>query len=284
LPEKSIVGKRLLFTAVILGQCVLGAPPARAVGVFVQLFPLTGEIRLRNKDAAAFPFILYSIDSPSGALNSSSSVWKSISDTYDVSGNGFIDSTTNWTKLASSPMELSEGVFAGPGGSLPGMRSISLGNIWNPNAVSIPDLVVEVRDPANQLAPVTIEYALDGDYSGNNAVDSLDYSIWRPFFGSSSILLADGNLNGTIDAADYVVWRDNLGKSIPSFSTSNGLEIGRGALVVGAAVPEPASAMLLILACAGLLAGKANGAYGAIALARALLPARAAARRRARRR
>lgn len=76
-----------------------------------------------------------------------------------------------------------------------------------------------------------------GDYDGDGDVDANDYATWKNSFGQSVAAGtgADGSGNGVIDAADYTVWRDNL--------TS-----GSGA----AAVPEPTSAMLLML---GMFAG-----------------------------
>ena len=83
---------------------------------------------------------------------------------------------------------------------------------------------------------------MTGDYNGDTIVDSEDYDLWRASFGSTTNLAADGNGNQVIDAADYVVWRDTLG-----------LTLGAGT----AAVPEPASVMLLAIACAfAVLQGK----------------------------
>ena len=72
-----------------------------------------------------------------------------------------------------------------------------------------------------------------GDYDGNGHVDENDYLTWKGNFGQTGPnLLADGSRNGIIDVADYVVWR-------------NALNGGSGAS--GLAVPEPATACLLIL-------------------------------------
>ena len=79
---------RLLFAAT---ACLVVSAPCCAADLDALLFPLTGEIRFHNGSASPVPFVYYSIASSSNALNSSSLVWKSITDTYDVSGNGFID-------------------------------------------------------------------------------------------------------------------------------------------------------------------------------------------------
>jgi hypothetical protein len=91
------------------------------------------------------------------------------------------------------------------------------------------------------VAPV-----LTGDYNNNGIVDAADYTIWRDTLGSSSDLRANGDNSGAsagkIDQADYFAWKSNFGH------TASGS---------AAAVPEPASGLLLIL-----------GAYLAIGLAR----------------
>jgi hypothetical protein len=240
-----IVANRLLLAAFVTGACCFCAVGAEALTVTAQMYPYTGEIQLRNKSATPFPFTFYSIESDSGALNSSSLVWKSISDHYDVSGNGFIDPLNNWNKLSAvgSTTELSEAVVPAPGGTLPPMRAISLGNIWDPLEVPTPDLVFTVIDANNQSANVIVELAVAGDYSGNGVVDAGDYVVWRNSFGSSSILQADGNLNGVIDAGDYSIWRTNFGRSIVGFGSS----VSSGSSISGSAVPEPRSAMLLLI-------------------------------------
>ena len=103
----------------------------------VRVFPLTGEVQLHNANATAVPFVYYSVKSSTnhvGALNPTLPQWHSISDFYDASGNGFIDASHEWTKLPSITTDLAEGLLAGPGttGSLPALRSITLGSIWNP--------------------------------------------------------------------------------------------------------------------------------------------------------
>ena len=155
-----------LAAAVFYGWLAAHATPACAVELYAQLFPLTGEIRIVNRDAAPVPFVFYSITSAGGALDGSSEVWLSISENYDGSGDGLIDPDHEWFVLAEEPTELTEAVFNGPGGSFPATRAISLGQIWDPFAVPFPDLVFDIRDD-EQVIPVTIELALDGDYSSN---------------------------------------------------------------------------------------------------------------------
>ena len=229
--------------------CLAVGAPARAANLNVQLFPLTGEVRFRNTTASAVPFALYSITSPSGALNNSSLVWKSIMDNYDLSGNGFIDPTNEWTKISAVSTDLTEGVFTGPGGSLPAFRSISLGNIWNAALYPFPDLAFSIAQPDTSPISITTQFAVAGDYDANGSVNALDYTVWRQSFGSTTSLNADGNLNGVIDAADYAIWRNNFGQSLPGAGSGSSLQ-------VGSAVPEPTSAILLVSALAFPLIGR----------------------------
>ena len=93
-----------------------------------------------------------------------------------------------------------------------------------------------IQDTSHSLA-VSFAALLPGDYDGNDIVDSADYNLWRPTFGSTT----DRNRNGVVDAGDYVLWR--IKQSIPA--------AGASGPVNSAAVPEPTSLVLLIFAVAG---------------------------------
>ena len=252
--------KRLLFVAT---ACLAASAPCCAANLDAQLFPLTGEIRLRNNSALAVPFVYYSIASASNALNNSSLVWKSITDTYDVSGNGFIDPSFNWTKLSSASNLLTEGVLSGPGGSLAAFRSVSLGSIWNPVMYPSHDLGFTVLQADMSPVTITTQFAVAGDYNGNGTVDMPDFNTWRQSYGSTSNLAADGNLNGVVDGADYVLWRKNIGQSLLLIGSGSGLGgdggggFGSG-LQLGGAVPEPGAAALILSASLALLTARAR--------------------------
>jgi PEP-CTERM motif len=253
-PENPRLSKQLILIAAVLYSHAAASAAVLGATVYVQLFPLTGEVRFTNRDATPFSFVLYSIKSTSGALNGSASVWKSISDNYDVSGNGFIDPLNNWVKVKALPTELTEGEVPDPGGTLAPFRSISLGKIWNPHTAPNPalDLSFSFTSASGPQPMVQVDYAIDGDYNGDHKVDISDYQdSWKPFFGSTFALTADGNLNGVVDAADYTVWRDHLGTVLPSppFAAIPGS--GSGAALLTSAVPEPTSLVLSLLAAAG---------------------------------
>jgi hypothetical protein len=79
-----------------------------------------------------------------------------------------------------------------------------------------------------------------GDYNHNGIVDAADYVVWRANQGTNNVLPNDP-IGGTIGAAQYNQWRANFGPTAGS---------GAGA-IVNAAVPEPATFVLLMFAATG---------------------------------
>jgi hypothetical protein len=74
-----------------------------------------------------------------------------------------------------------------------------------------------------------------GDYNGNHVVDAADYTLWRNAMSAGGTLMNDAS-PGSVSVADYTYWKAHFGA--PG---------GSGAL---SAVPEAASALLLVLAAA----------------------------------
>jgi hypothetical protein len=248
------LSRRLLVGIASLIGVVLMAPVALSTSLMLQMYPLTGELRLLNSTNTPIPIIFYEIRSPSGGLNGASGVWTSISDTYDKppGGNGFIDSANDWNEISATPFDLTEGTVHDPGGMLPAFRSIGLGRIWNPNVATAASIVPTFLQSPGQ-SPMTFDKTLvvDGDYSTNLSVGPEDYSPWSILFGSSSFPLADGNHNGIVDAADYTVWRDNLGAHyVPGLG-----EAGGGGALSAAAVPEPTGVLLALVGSSGAFGG-----------------------------
>jgi hypothetical protein len=231
------------------------AATARA-DVTAQLFPLTGEVRLLNRGETPVPIVFYSISSSAGALNGSNAVWKSITQNYDSPfgaspGNGLVDPDGEWIKLSSSSTALTEGALDVDGGSLPALRAISLGLIWDPDQVAFPDLIFDIQNDAESV-PVTVELALDGDYSADQVVDAADYLLWRKIVDSMMYAYyADGDLDGAVDVDDYVVWQHNFGLTLP-LPPYGPVGSGGGLSPVAGGVPEPTSFVLFSIA-AGMI-------------------------------
>jgi hypothetical protein len=80
---------------------------------------------------------------------------------------------------------------------------------------------------------------LPGDYNQNGVVDAADYVLWRKH-NNTAVTLPNDSTPGT-DPSDYNVWRSHFGQTAGS---------GSGASA-NAAVPEPATLVLLMFAAAG---------------------------------
>jgi hypothetical protein len=107
-----------------------------------------------------------------------------------------------------------------------GFFSGGAGNVYLDNLVVI----------NNDLSP-----GINGDYNNNSIVDAADYLVWRKNVGTSTTLPND-SIGGTIGTAQYNQWRANFGKPAPGSGSGVGMD---------AAVPEPATLVLLIFAVAG---------------------------------
>ncbi len=80
-----------------------------------------------------------------------------------------------------------------------------------------------------------------GDYNNNGIVDQADYLLWRNNQGTTNVL-ANDSIGGRIGGAQYDQWRSHFGQT-------GG--ISSGASLESAAVPEPTTLSLLILAGVG---------------------------------
>jgi hypothetical protein len=78
---------------------------------------------------------------------------------------------------------------------------------------------------------------LTGDYNNDGTVDAADFVVWRKYSGTTTTLPNDPH-GGTIGAIQFNTWRAHFGQTAGSGASSN------------ASVPEPASAILLILGAA----------------------------------
>jgi hypothetical protein len=103
--------------------------------------------------------------------------------------------------------------------------------------IDVPDLLSRNGTFTLRQQPITVP----GDYNGNGAVDAADYVVWRKFNNTMTTLpndLTPGNVAGS----DFNVWRAHFGEIASSGS----------AATADAAVPEPATLLLLSVAPAGI--------------------------------
>jgi PEP-CTERM motif len=109
--------------------------------------------------------------------------------------------------------------------------------IIDTGASSTPTLLATA--PANTtfrgIAFVASAVGLTGDYNSDGKVDAGDYVTWRKAEGTSNVL-ANDPAGGTIGPTQYTNWRANFGKPP-----------GAGSGLEAASVPEPASAVLLMI-------------------------------------
>jgi hypothetical protein len=232
---------------------------AEAAALHAQLMPLTGEVRLHNPYDMNLNFVFYSVRSPAGTLNASPAVWHSITDNYDASGNGSVDSRGEWIKIAAEPVELAEGVLLGPGGTLAAQQTISLGRIWNQGVTPFPDLTFEVIQLNGESAEVVVEFGLNGDFNQNGIVDAADYVEWRTTNATQVVPYsgADGNGDGIVNDQDYLVWRAGFGAVLrPDGGVSLAAGGAAAAIAAAMAIPEPSACLLFALGIA--IAGSAR--------------------------
>ena len=81
----------------------------------------------------------------------------------------------------------------------------------------------------------------DADFDGDGDIDGADFLAWQRGLGGAGTAKADGNANGdaAVDGLDLAVWETQFGTSSVSLNA--------------ASVPEPASALLMLLAAPLLL-------------------------------
>jgi hypothetical protein len=96
-----------------------------------------------------------------------------------------------------------------------------------------------LADGTDGVAIWTKSVGVPGDYNENGVVDAADYVLWRKN-NNTAVTLPNDATPGT-SPADYDVWRAHFGQPPGSGSGAN----------AHAAVPEPATSVLLILATVG---------------------------------
>ena len=187
--------------------------------------PTTGQTQIRN--TSSFPISLdgYTVTSTFGAIDSAQ--WSSLDDQNAAGG--------DWQEANATLNRISELKFAGAVNLTTG-QSLSIGSAFNETAGK-QDLGFQFILSGEQTARTgAVVYgaitapSIPGDFNGDTIVNGADLTKWKGDFGVNAN--SDANGDGKSDGADFLVWQRNFG-------------IG-AATVAAAAVPEPATAMLLI--------------------------------------
>jgi hypothetical protein len=78
-----------------------------------------------------------------------------------------------------------------------------------------------------------------GDFDGNGMVNGADLAAWRTNFGDTTATLSQGDADadGDVDGRDFLIWQRNVGPA---------------AVIAAQAIPEPATAALMVFAVAVL--------------------------------
>ena len=97
-----------------------------------------------------------------------------------------------------------------------------------------------VKNPTSLVLQSIGGASVAGDYNSNGVVDAADYVVWRNTNGQNVTpgTGADGNGDGAVNASDYTFFRARFGNT-------SGSGVGSGA----GAVPEPTTAVLVLMAC-----------------------------------
>lgn len=227
----------------------------------------TGTITLVT-DENINNLIGYAIVSDAGALVDDN--WNQISENYDASAGGGdvgFDTEGNWTVLSQdgTATDFTEFDFDGAnGGDLTMGEQLVLGNAgaWQRNPIEDLEFELILSDDSRYAAPVRFEgnggEMFDPlDLSLNGMVGMEDWEIFRDnhlrdfdeegLTGVEAALLGDLTGDGDSDFADFIEFRDGFTAAAGAGSFVAALEAAGGA-----AVPEPATGLLLMCACSGL--------------------------------
>ncbi len=166
-----------------------------------------------------------------------------------VSGPAFYGSFA--TSEYGGPVPLATGTPQDPDYSHwePGTSSFVYGTSTPQEAAMDPDLTSGTRKLFTALDAAAMKDIgwsvvppppLYGDYNDNGFVDAADYTIWRKLL-NQNVTMPNDATPGTVRNSDYTVWRTNFGKSA----------LG-GAAPAITMVPEPSSAVLLVISCVAI--------------------------------
>jgi hypothetical protein len=166
-----------------------------------------------------------------------------LSDTINgaSSGNGifFYDQTSGLQQVARTGDSLGGSTIASVSfyGTMPSTIAVSPEtNATGLNNLGQVAFAYSLANGTDGVAIWTPPAGVPGDYNNNGIVDAADYVLWR----KGGPLANEVDATGTVNAADHAAWRSRFGNS-----SGNGASI-----IPSAAVPEPSTLVLIILAAA----------------------------------
>lgn len=195
---------------------------------------ITGGMELTNSSGQDIEFDYYEVTSAGNSLAPAG--WNSL----DAQGLDSVGAGPGESWLAGgnpSSADLSEAFLLGSTTLADGGAAIDLGNAYDA-AVNAQDIVFRYRDPARpgSLLDAVIEYEADltADFEPDGDVDADDLATWAAAYATTAN--GDTNSDGDSDGADFLNWqRQYTGAAALSSSA--------------AAVPEPASVVLVMAGC-----------------------------------
>lgn len=168
----------------------------------------------------------------------------------------------HWEMLTSSANQFAEAFLFGSS-ALDRSSSASLGQLQSGLdadplvAAANSDVMFTYSLASGDIVTGVVEYFFEevqgvpGDFNNDGVVNTADYTVWRDNLGGTFDLNGNGNETGgsagVVDSADYTLWKQNFGNStgaLQAVTHSN------------AAVPEPATAALVLLAAIGASLGR----------------------------
>jgi concanavalin A-like lectin/glucanase superfamily protein len=206
----------------------------------LQIDPIDGDVQLKNTTTNPITLNSYRITSATNALSAAN--WNPVANGNELQAQFPLgDGTGNGWEMAQSPSngELVEWYLNG-NSTLNANQTLYLGKAFN--AAGMHDVALHYTTADLTVTTGSVEYVavaapgVAGDYNNDGTVDAADYVIWRESVGTPSSLPNDP-FGGTVGDNQYNQWRANFGKTA-----------GSGAGLDVAAVPEPASLGLLVVA------------------------------------
>ncbi len=191
--------------------------------------PDTGEAAIQNQSQFDVDIDGYLITSESGSLDPAG--WTSFGDSGQ----------SGWTEANAADNHIGELNLSGSRYLAGESSALGIGTPFDFNDAGVQqDLEFEFHLASGETMTGVVEYGalppagLLGDYNGDGSVDAADYTVWRDTLSAGATTLLNDPTPGTVDESDYTYWRSHFGETL-----------GSGASIASAAVPEPASMLLM---------------------------------------